>query len=94
MKKNKILLPKNPANTKTPWFWIGTWSMGGEGFGPHDERESVKVLHSAAEHNIRHFDTAGFYAHGKSENLLQKIINKDREAGTTEKWNTALLPMT
>jgi aryl-alcohol dehydrogenase-like predicted oxidoreductase len=79
MLKQKMLLPKNPAHAKNPWFWIGTWSMGGEGFGPHNERESAKVLHSAAEHNIRHFDTAGFYAHGKSENLLQKIIKKDRD---------------
>ncbi len=79
MKANKILLPKDTANTLTPWLWIGTWSMGGEGFGPHDERDSLKVLHAAAENNITHFDTAGFYAHGKSELLLQKIIKTNRE---------------
>lgn len=79
MKKNKILLPKDPSAADTPWLWIGTWSMGGEGFGPHDERDSLKVLHSAAENNIRHFDTAGFYAHGKSELLLQKILKTDRD---------------
>ncbi len=78
MNKSKILLPKDPLNSDTPWLWIGTWSMGGEGFGPHDERDSVKVLHAAAENNIRHFDTAGFYAHGKSEKLLKKIIKTDR----------------
>lgn len=79
MDSKKILLPVNPVNVETPWFWIGTWSMGGEGFGPHDEQESLRVLQKAAENNIRHFDTAGFYAHGKSEVLLQKIIAKDRE---------------
>ncbi len=79
MKANKILLPKDAANASTPWLWIGTWSMGGEGFGPHDERDSLKVLHSAAENNITHFDTAGFYAHGKSELLLQKVIKTNRE---------------
>lgn len=78
MKANKILLPKDAADTSTPWLWIGTWSMGGEGFGPHDERDSLKVLHTAAEQNITHFDTAGFYAHGKSEKLLQKIIKTER----------------
>jgi aryl-alcohol dehydrogenase-like predicted oxidoreductase len=78
MKKSKILLPKEPANAHTPWLWIGTWSMGGEGFGPHDERDSAKVLNTAVENNIRHFDTAGFYAHGKSEKLLQKIIRTGR----------------
>jgi aryl-alcohol dehydrogenase-like predicted oxidoreductase len=79
MKKSKILLPKEPANAHTPWLWIGTWSMGGEGFGPHDERASVKVLQGAVENNIRHFDTAGFYAHGKSEKLLQNIIKTARQ---------------
>lgn len=79
MQKEKILLPKDCSSAITPWLWIGTWSMGGEGFGRHDERESCKVLHSAAENNIRHFDTAGFYAHGKSEALLQKLIKRRRE---------------
>lgn len=79
MIENKILLPKNPSNALTPWLWIGTWSMGGEGFGPHDERVSLKTLQSAAENNIRHFDTAGFYAHGKSEELLRKIIKTGRQ---------------
>jgi aryl-alcohol dehydrogenase-like predicted oxidoreductase len=78
MKKSKILLPKQPSNALTPWLWLGTWSMGGEGFGPHDERDSRKVLNAAVENKIRHFDTAGFYAHGKSEKLLQKIIKTDR----------------
>ncbi|GBD99896.1 general stress protein 69 [bacterium BMS3Abin07] len=79
MKKEKILLPGNPVNAKTPWLWIGTWSMGGEGFGPHDERESLKVLESAVEKNIRHFDTADLYAHGRSEYLIRKIIQQNRE---------------
>ncbi len=79
MKKEKILLPKDPSNVKRPWLWIGTWSMGGEGFGIHDERESMRVLESAVEKGIRHFDTAGFYAHGRSEELLRKVISGRRE---------------
>jgi aryl-alcohol dehydrogenase-like predicted oxidoreductase len=80
MKKDKILLPKDVSELKYPWLWIGTWSMGGEGFGIHDERESMEVLKSAVESGIHHFDTAGFYAHGRSENLLRNIIKHDREA--------------
>ena len=53
--------------------------MGGEGFGPHDERESLRVLQKAHDNGLRHFDTAGFYAHGKSEILLQKIIGTVRQ---------------
>jgi diketogulonate reductase-like aldo/keto reductase len=66
MNKKKVLLPKKPSQSLTPWLWIGTWSMGGEGFGAHDERESLDVLNAAVKNNIRHFDTAGFYAHGNS----------------------------
>ncbi len=79
MKKEKILLPKRPSAAGSPWLWIGTWSMGGEGFGHHDERESLRALWTAAENNIRYFDTAGFYAHGTSEKLLQQIIKTERE---------------
>ncbi len=78
MLKDKLLHPVDPSNDHTPWLWIGTWSMGGEGFGMHDERESLRVLSTAVENDIRHFDTAGFYAHGKSEKLLQKVIKTDR----------------
>ena len=76
MIKSKRLLPLDPSITKTPWLWIGTWSMGGEGFGIHDERESKKVLERAARHAITHFDTAGFYAHGRSEVLLSSILKQ------------------
>lgn len=78
-RNDKLLHPIDPSNDHTPWLWIGTWSMGGEGFGRHDERESLRILGTAVENNIRHFDTAGFYAHGKSETLLQKIIKTDRQ---------------
>ena len=79
MKHNKILLPNDPAHAKTPWLWIGTWSMGGQGFGRHDEGESLDVLYSAAEQGLCHFDTAGFYAQGRSEDLVQKIIRGQRQ---------------
>lgn len=78
MLKDKLLRPVDPSNDHTPWLWIGTWSMGGEGFGSHDERESLRVLTAAVENNIRHFDTAGFYARGMSEMLLQQIMKSDR----------------
>ncbi|UCF87297.1 MAG: aldo/keto reductase [Nitrospiraceae bacterium] len=79
MNNKKVLLPKKPSQSLFPWLWIGTWSMGGEGFGPHDERDSLNVLRAAVKNNIRHFDTAGFYAHGRSEFLLSKIIRSKRE---------------
>jgi len=61
-----------------PWFWLGTWSLGGEGFGPHDGSEALATLEAALESGIRCFDTAGFYAHGRSEQLLSKLIAQQK----------------
>ncbi len=61
-----------------PWLWLGTWSLGGEGFGRVDLGESVEVIKKAFHAGIRHFDTAPLYAHGKSEMLLKKALAKKR----------------
>jgi aryl-alcohol dehydrogenase-like predicted oxidoreductase len=79
MNRDKILLPRKALQVQTPWLWIGTWSMGGEGFGDHDERESRSVLEMAVDSGLRHFDTAGFYGHGRSEALLGKLVRNARE---------------
>ncbi len=52
--------------------------MGGEGFGPHDMALSLKTLKAAFYHGIRHFDTAGLYAQGRSESLLAKAFSGAR----------------
>lgn len=62
-----------------PWLWLGTWSLGGEGFGPSDGRVSLAVLERALEAGIRHIDTAGLYAHGKAERLVAKLLGQRRE---------------
>jgi len=53
--------------------------MGGEGFGPHDLSLSVATLQKAYEMGFRHFDTAGFYAQGRSEELIKKVFFKRRK---------------
>ncbi|GAB4358832.1 MAG: aldo/keto reductase [Gammaproteobacteria bacterium] len=61
-----------------PWLWLGGWSLGGEGFGPHDERAARRTVEYALHVGIRHFDTAGFYAQGRSEALLAKTLRGRR----------------
>jgi len=58
-------MPLQSQGAVLPRLWLGTWSMGGEGFGFCDARDAQALLDSAFEAGIRHFDTAGFYAHGK-----------------------------
>lgn len=77
-KANKYL-PIKGEGAALPWLWLGTWSLGGEGFGPSDSRDSLKVLEKALACGIRHIDTAGFYAHGDSEKLVAKVIGNNRE---------------
>jgi methylglyoxal reductase len=59
-------------------LWLGTWRLGGEGFGPANLKETVQVLEYAYEMGIRNFDTAGFYAHGQSDLILSRLTQKYR----------------
>jgi aryl-alcohol dehydrogenase-like predicted oxidoreductase len=74
-----MMTPLDDKDFSLPWLWLGTWSLGGEGFGPHDGREALATLEAALEAGIRCFDTAGFYAHGRSEQLLSKMIGLGME---------------
>lgn len=53
--------------------------MGGEGFGRHDLSLSLKTLELAFEYGVRYFDTAGFYANGRSEALIKKTFGRVRK---------------
>tara|TARA_A100001015_G_scaffold8446_1_gene10366 strand:+ start:1068 stop:2054 length:987 start_codon:yes stop_codon:yes gene_type:complete len=72
-------LPLDPSKSLIPSLWLGTWSLGGEGFGQHDLRHSREVISHAFENGVAHFDTAGFYAHGKSEALLDSELSSVRK---------------
>jgi aryl-alcohol dehydrogenase-like predicted oxidoreductase len=78
-KYNQLLTPINNHKPSFPWLWIGTWSLGGESFGPTDLRESKAMLEKAIELGITHFDTANFYAHSTSEKLLGSVIKHCRK---------------
>ncbi len=73
--------PPHPLAGEAPalgWLWLGGWSLGGQGFGPHDEREARRAVARALDLGIRHFDTAGVYAQGRSEELLAKVLAGSR----------------
>jgi aryl-alcohol dehydrogenase-like predicted oxidoreductase len=58
-----------------PQLWLGTWSMGGENFGPFSLKDAEKTLSKAYSLGLRHVDTAAFYAHGQSDRILSKFLN-------------------
>ena len=56
---------------------LGTWSLGGEHFGPFDCKEVKPLLLEALDYGIRDIDTALFYAHGRSVQFLGKYLKKE-----------------
>jgi aryl-alcohol dehydrogenase-like predicted oxidoreductase len=78
LNNQKTMSPIDHNDFTLPWLWLGTWSLGGEGFGPHHGGEALATLEAALEAGIRCFDTAGFYAHGRSEQLLSKLIAQEK----------------
>lgn len=58
---------------------LGTWAIGGGqwewGWGPQDEGDSIRTIHSALDHGINWIDTAPAYGLGLAEQLVGKAIH-------------------
>jgi diketogulonate reductase-like aldo/keto reductase len=64
---------------KVPKIGFGCWTIGGEATAdPAQDARSLLALRSALELGYTHFDTAEYYADGRSEELVGRAI---REAG-------------
>lgn len=63
---------------------IGTWAMGGGdwkfGWGPQDDKASIKAIHAGFEHGINWIDTAPIYGHGRSEKIVGEAIKGIRDS--------------
>lgn len=55
---------------------FGAWAMGGDAWGPADDRESLATLHAALDAGVNFFDTADIYGGGRSERLLGRLRRK------------------
>jgi aryl-alcohol dehydrogenase-like predicted oxidoreductase len=53
---------------------LGTWAIGGAGWGGTDDQEAVRTILSALEHGINLIDTAPVYGFGRSEELVGRAI--------------------
>ena len=59
---------------------FGCWAIGGSGYGPTKDEESLEALEFAFQNGVNFFDTADTYGHGHSENLLARFLkSKDRD---------------
>src|SRR6201997_4041044 len=62
------------TSLKVPPIAIGTWAIGGWGWGGTDEAESIATLPTAFAHGINIVDTAPVYGFGRSEEIVGKAI--------------------
>lgn len=56
---------------------MGCWAIGGHGWGPVNDDDSVKAIQHAFERGVTFFDTADCYGLGKSERMLQQALGKN-----------------
>ena len=55
---------------------FGCWAMGGAGWGPVDDEESIAAVHRARDLGVNFFDTADVYGFGRSENVLARALGE------------------
>lgn len=60
---------------------IGTWAIGGQGWGDVNETDSIKAIHAMIEQGVNFLDTAPIYGAGNSE----EIVGRALEGGWREK---------
>ncbi|HPQ41110.1 MAG TPA: aldo/keto reductase [bacterium] len=62
---------------------LGTWAIGGAdwqfGWGPQDDRDSIRTIHEALDLGINWIDTAPAYGLGHSEEIVGRVIAERRE---------------
>lgn len=59
---------------------VGLGCMGmSEFYGPHDEAESIAVIHNAIESGVTFLDTADIYGNGHNEELVGRALRGRRD---------------
>jgi aryl-alcohol dehydrogenase-like predicted oxidoreductase len=61
---------------------LGTWSIGGSGWGGTDEGDAIRTIRTALERGINLIDTAPVYGFGRAEKIVGKAL---AEAGLRER---------
>ncbi len=68
---------------------FGGWGIGKSMWGPTDDHESMRALHTAFDAGLDYFDTAYAYGHGHSERLIARLF---KESGRRATLSTKVPP--
>lgn len=58
---------------------IGTWAIGGAGWGDVNKEDSVRAIQTMIDRGVNIIDTAPFYGCGESEKLIGEVIRGQRD---------------
>ena len=58
---------------------IGLWAIGGDSWGPTEDRESLNTIDAALDAGVTFFDTSDVYGAGHSEELLGQAMAGRRD---------------
>ncbi|MCE1248834.1 MAG: aldo/keto reductase [Firmicutes bacterium] len=58
---------------------LGTWAIGGKGWGRVDDNDSIDTIRYAVEHGINMIDTAPVYGLGHSEEVVGRAVKGIRD---------------
>jgi aryl-alcohol dehydrogenase-like predicted oxidoreductase len=58
---------------------FGAWGIGGDAWGPTDDKTSLATLNQAVDLGVNFFDTADVYGDGHSEQLIAQVRNARSE---------------
>lgn len=53
---------------------LGTWAIGGSGWGGTDEADAIATIRAAIDHGINFIDTAPVYGFGRAEEMIGKVL--------------------
>ncbi len=58
---------------------LGTWAIGGDGWGQSDRAQAIEAIHEAIDSGINFIDTAPMYGFGHAEELLGEVLEGRRD---------------
>lgn len=73
---NKTILGN--SNLEISPLAFGAWAIGGKAWGGNEEKDSLDAIRAAINSGISTLDTAPIYGYGLSEELIGKVVKKDK----------------